>query len=144
MTDVPPPTEISWAIWNPIDAYTANELATEAGNWAAANYPGAQLHNGRGDAARHAYWNALMAQELGAATAEEAATAHEHTGLNEGSPHNETVMDMNNNAVGRTLAAPTRAQMQTNVQQALDAGQLWILDKITNPSRRGLLINSDE
>lgn len=146
VTDVPPPTENDWVAAHLIDAATmlALDLENVARDWARMNFPRTTLLNGTGDAARHAYWNALITQELSAATAAGIATAHEHSGLIAGLPHNESVMDMHNNAIGRTLAAPTWAQMHANVLAAIANGTLWILDEVDNPSDRGLLINSDE
>lgn len=142
--DVPPPTEDDWIVANPIDAIIVNGLKGEAETWMELNFVGETRHNGTGDAARHAYWNALITQDLSAATATEIGTAHEHSGLLEGNPHNESVMDMHNNAVGRGLAASTRAQMQANVLAAIADGTLWILDELTNPNARGLMIDSNE
>ena len=117
---VPTPNETWWAIWNPLKAIKANSLASEASQWASDNAEalGGGLHNGRADAARHAYWNVLMTVEMDAATAEGAATAHERTNVEEGGAHNEIVMDMENNLHGRTIAGglppnPSRTDCQS-------------------------------
>ncbi|MBI2435520.1 MAG: hypothetical protein HYV26_21920 [Candidatus Hydrogenedentes bacterium] len=108
---------------------------------AQSNFDG--IHNGRGDAARHAYWNAISASEFDAATAIEASTAHEYSGL-DANAHNEIAMDMNNNAIGAGLAAATREQMQQHVTAALAAGTLLVLDEIDNPNGSGLLKPANE
>ncbi|CCV64105.1 conserved hypothetical protein [Alteracholeplasma palmae J233] len=52
-----------------------------------------------GDAFRHVYWNALMTKEIGAEYAEKFATAHE----SESEDALDTLMDMKNNKIGRSL-----------------------------------------
>lgn len=72
---------------------------------------GAALHNTRGDAFRHAYWNILLAQNVSLAWANQFTTAHESEPYNGCTPRNtpaervqadkERAMDLYNNAVGR-------------------------------------------
>lgn len=57
--------------------------------------------DGKADALRHAYWNALMTRRTSAAFAERFATAHETGSSNRPAA---TAMDLHNNAVGRALA----------------------------------------
>ena len=154
VVDVPPPNENAWArsyifvdFTVPI---TANQLAAEAQQWAAANQAslGGGLHNGKADAARHAYWNVLMGIDLTVTIAAQAATAHERSNIEANSPHNETAMDMLNNAVGRGLVAglpanPTRANAQTAVTGALNAGSLTVLNPPNNTGDSGLLAPSN-
>ncbi|MFJ7217690.1 DUF6973 domain-containing protein [Amycolatopsis sp. NPDC098790] len=104
---------------HPIDAFTANSLADDA--LAAARSSGlAGLHLGPADAFRHALWNCQMAKRLGAARAEQFATAHENDGPSTIAFDNQ--MDLHNNATGRSLAgAPDCAAA---VRAALAAGQL--------------------
>lgn len=58
------------------------------------------LHNGRGDAFRHCYWNARMTRDFGKGTAKGFADRHEQ---NPGQPAIEKKMDLFNNDVGRTV-----------------------------------------
>jgi len=83
-----------------------------------------------------------MTVDWNAADAEGLATAHEKTGLDEGNPHNETVMDLENNAHGRSIgSAPgaSRIELQNNVVLALNDGTLTILDDLANRAETGLL-----
>jgi len=57
-------------------------------------------HNDLEDARRHAHWSRRMAQELGPVFATAVGAGHEVTGLIEGEPLAEAIMDMRNNAVG--------------------------------------------
>lgn len=138
----------AWIALHPQYWISAPQLRDEALNWAAANWstlggsPG--VHNCRADAARHAYWNAIMTFDWNAADAEGLATAHERTGLDDGSPHNETVMDLENNADGRGLGGANRVALQNAVIGALNAGTLTILDDLGNANEVGLLQPSNQ
>jgi hypothetical protein len=57
--------------------------------------------------------------------------------------HDQSVMDMGNNAVGRPLSGATHAALQTAVIQALTSGTLTILDNFNTSESPGLLIPSD-
>ncbi len=91
---------------------TARNHAQSALNLAAARYP-KSVHNGKGDAFRHCYWNGLMTVSLGASTAKRIASNHEAVSTN---PTKEKNMDLYNNGRGRwvgktyktTFAADTR------------------------------------
>lgn len=125
-------SEAANCLLNPIDCLTVNGLADEALAWAQNNQAalGGGLFQGCADAARHAYWNALMAQELGRQTAQDFGDAHEFSNFNNCDDNN---MDLHNNDVGRDLAAPgaTRAQLQQAVVDALRSGRLVIIDAAT-------------
>jgi len=56
-------------------------------------------HNGKGDAFRHATWNAVMSQDIGIHWAERFATAHEYPTYTDRASR----MDLHNNLVGRSL-----------------------------------------
>ncbi|WP_408609373.1 DUF6973 domain-containing protein [Caldicellulosiruptor changbaiensis] len=64
-------------------------------------YNDSVLHNGNGDAFRHAYWNALMVKYIDYSWAYDWATAHEEGAT--GQPAIEKEMDLYNNMMGRTL-----------------------------------------
>ena len=85
-----------------------------------------------------------MTFDWNAADAEGLATAHEKTGLDDGSPHNETVMDLENNADGRGLGGANRVALQNAVIGALNAGTLTILDDLGNANEVGLLQPSNQ
>ncbi|CAD5287905.1 putative RHS repeat-associated core domain-containing protein [Alteromonas sp. 38] len=111
----------------------------QAYNKAAELYPNS-LHNGEGDAFRHAYWNALITRYTSAEHAEAFTSLHEQVG---GGPAIENTMDMHNNAIGRALATETtwlpsgfthrygdgamRLSLQTAVTNSLNSGQLWYI-----------------
>jgi hypothetical protein len=69
-------------------------LAEAKNRWASS------LHNGKGDAFRHCYWNARMAIDFGKGTAKGFADRHEQ---NPNQPAIEKKMDLFNNDVGRTV-----------------------------------------
>lgn len=68
-------------------------------NLASAYYPGS-THNGKGDAFRHSYWNALMCKSVGCSNAKIIADNHEK--YNPG-PQKEHDMDYHNNQKGRDM-----------------------------------------
>ena len=76
--------------------------------------------------------------------AEGGASAHEKTNVEDGAPHNSTVMDLLNNAVGRSLPLtlpPILSEVgcQNAVRAALDNESLFVLDNFLNPGEIGLL-----
>lgn len=83
-------------------------------------YEDTSLHNGNGDAFRHALWNSLMKARVGAAWAQRWADAHENGTTDQ--PVIEKEMDLFNNEVGRTLTAETAV-----VQAAVRGGKCRIL-----------------
>ena len=138
-----------WGVMNPLRAIEAEDLRDEAENYASTNSLslGSGLTNGRSDAARHAYWTGIMTIDWDSEHAEGLSTAHEVDNLSGNSAHNETVMDLENNAVGITLvtsSSMTRAQLDTAVRAALNNGELTILDDLTNDEWKGLLKPSNQ
>lgn len=89
-----------------------------------------QGNDGHRDAFRHAYWNALMAQEYGPGWTSVFATAHEAAPGNEA---NREAMDLYNNRVGRTIGAAhpdaSPEQLARLVQNAVQDGRLIVLDR---------------
>ncbi|HRT29856.1 MAG TPA: hypothetical protein P5527_08690 [Kiritimatiellia bacterium] len=141
--------EAAWMAIHPQYWISAPRLRDEALAWASNNQAalGGGVRNGRADAARHAYWNAIMTFDWNAADAEGLATAHEKTGLDNGAPHNETVMDLENNADGRAIGgggSTNRVQLQNAVIAALNAGTLTILDDLGNANEVGFLQPSNQ
>lgn len=149
VVDVPEPDENTWAIWmttlhGPGWVLKINNLASEALAWAQANQAalGGGLHNGKADAARHAYWNVLMIIEgYSPADAWGAGQSHERSNIVAGDPHNETAMDLENNQKGINMGAglTTRASGQAAVINALTNGNLTYFDDLANSGECGLL-----
>lgn len=136
-------SEASWLAAHPSRISSAFALRDEALAWANANQTalGGGLSNGRADAARHAYWSALMTIEWNSTDAEGLGSAHERTNYNDGGAHNEIVMDLENNLRGRTIggANTTRAAIESAIFATLNSGLLTILDDTTNTNGSGLL-----
>jgi hypothetical protein len=99
--------------------------------WAASAYPGGQ-HNTIADAARHSYWNCLLARYTNAGYALGLTTAHEKSGAG---AHTETVMDLNNNLIGiseegsHTHTTGSLDCCRQVIQAAISRGTLWYLDR---------------
>jgi hypothetical protein len=95
----PSVTEIGWCLipWNIDDCAKAQGHADEALKAAQQLFPANTLHNGKGDAFRHCYWNARMTIGLGSDNAKTIGDNHE-----DGSdgPEAEKRMDRANNASG--------------------------------------------
>ncbi len=91
------------------------------------------LHNGEGDAFRHALWSALMTQHGGIAKAHDFGNAHEE---DPGQPAIEKEMDLQNNRVGREIALSnpnsTPAQLEDLIKQAVRDGSLKFYDQSNN------------
>lgn len=100
----PSVTELGWCVipWNVANCFKAQGHA-DAAELAAQNmFPANSLHNGKGDAFRHCYWNARMTIELGAGNAKSIADNHEN---GSDGPAAEKSMDLANNASGRSIGA---------------------------------------
>ena len=72
--------------------------------------------DGKADAFRHAYWNALMARRTTPAFAELFATAHETGSANAPAA---SAMDLHNNALGRQVAAQLASASEDELMQVL-------------------------
>lgn len=113
-------------LWDhPLASMTFKENADKAFAEAAKRFPSNTLHNGEGDAFRHAYWNALMTKHESEALAKEFADAHE---TNPGQPAAEKTMDLHNNEVGRQIGKDnpkaTDEELADLVEKALKDGKL--------------------
>ena len=96
------------------------------------NYKQSSVHNGNGDAFKHALWNYAMSQDVGIDFTKEWADAHENdtTIVN---PWHEKTMDLYNNRVGRILS--------TTVSYRLN---IWEMTAITKKAvRSGKMITTD-
>lgn len=78
----------------------------------------ASLHNGRGDAFRHCYWNARMVHSIGYRGAVKIATNHEALGRG---PAAEVRMDMANNKAGWSVGKSTSTNAKASQACSLKA-----------------------
>jgi hypothetical protein len=121
--------EKRFVIAHPFAAKAFQAAASKALTDAQSRFPSQCLHNGTGDAFRHAYWNALMVRAETEALAQEFADAHES---NPDQPQAEREMDLHNNQIGRWIARDnpnaTEAQIIDLVMNALNNGQLSVME----------------
>ncbi|NMA78051.1 MAG: hypothetical protein GX960_12485 [Actinomycetales bacterium] len=112
-----------------VDLVSCNRAAkdaTEASNSAEKHFASNTLHNGKGDAYRHCYWNARMTISIGKSGAMKIASNHEAIG---GGPANEKSMDLANNETGRSIGAAqkTYAKSHTQCKSSANSGKLVTL-----------------
>lgn len=115
------------AATSPINAIRALQARDEAFARTRELFPDHRAHNDEADAFRHAYWNYLMTQSAGGDFARDLDDAHERYSSN---AMGETLMDLYNNNLGRTLAQdPDNAGRPAHevVLEALEAGRLRTL-----------------
>lgn len=122
-------TEIGWCLipLNIDDCAKAQDHADEASQAAQELFPDS-LHNGKGDAFRHCYWNARMTIELGVDQAKSIGDNHE-TGSD--GPEAEKSMDLTNNATGRQIgldAGESYSSAKAACLAAATAGRLVTLE----------------
>ena len=98
------------------------------------------LHNGPGDAFRHALFNALNTQTVGDQFTKELGDAHEEDRPNQ--PANEKQMDLNNNEVGRDVAKnnpdASILELGTMLLDKLESGEMLVLDSNGNVTKSKL------
>jgi hypothetical protein len=73
-------------------------------------------HNDADDALRHADWSRRMQTEIGPFTSWSAGTLHEVDNLLHGGPWRESMMDLHNNAEGRSAASQNRSIDPNNLR----------------------------
>ncbi len=112
------PGEWGMALRHPWDAIKAKQAADQAGAEERQNHL-INSHNDENDAWRHARWNQLMTQRIGAERAKQFSDAHERSNPN---PMSETLMDLYNNQIGRSLAKDSSPQLA--IQNAVTYGFL--------------------
>lgn len=95
-------TELKYCLnpFNTLACFAARSHANVASSSAQSLFPAASLHNGKGDAYRHCYWNARMAIDIGNEKAKAIGDAHE---AGSDGPQAEKNMDLTNNATGRSI-----------------------------------------
>jgi RHS repeat-associated protein len=120
--------DVSYFMRHPVNAIKADRLreraAFEAGRVVElGRIPGGEagMHNGPGDAVRHATGSCLMTRELGAETAKTITDGHENDDTTQ--PVGERQMDQANNQVGRSVA-PNPGSCIDNVVNAYGNGDL--------------------
>jgi len=151
-------SEVSRALEMPIQGKVALVGAVEASRFTDDLFSGLPTHNNPADAFRHAYWNFLLTRGMavlggeGPKNAQKFADAHEAehfketlfgwlpeglTGVRHW-PEEERLMDIYNNAVGRSLAMlPENAGRPAHevILQALEEGKLQTLPMNIEPVR---------
>jgi hypothetical protein len=109
----------------------ARDISQNALTEAASLYPGT-VHNGTGDAFRHAYWNAMLSARFGQSWTKCFTTAHEGGVDGDELLRLEETMDLYNNQVGRQIAFAhpnaTEAELQAYIQDAISRGSLLVVD----------------
>src|SRR5690606_8120661 len=90
-----------------------------------------ERYNGKGDAFRHAYWNALSSQRIGVGLTNLLTTRHENRPPDYAYESKEVEMDLFNNQVGQDIVYNGMTNlllMQEAIQDALDNGELKYLN----------------
>ncbi|WP_051947474.1 DUF6973 domain-containing protein [Muricauda sp. MAR_2010_75] len=109
-------------------------------------YPNS-LYNGKGDAFRHAYFNALNAILLGPSLAEDLATAHEDKPFDYSNHYKEKQMDLFNNQVGRTKKdwlADGYQSLPASILDAMAKGELRYLSNLQGGGASGPATNQSK
>ncbi|MBU2923104.1 hypothetical protein KO504_17290 [Winogradskyella psychrotolerans] len=99
------------------------------------------LRNGKGDAFRHAYWNALNVILLGDNLAESLATAHEDQPPTYTYSYKETQMDLFNNEVGRSKHSwfsDGFSSLTNSILNSITNGELRYLSHLQGGGSSGL------
>ena len=95
------------------------------------------FYNGKGDAVRHAFWNALATVRLGEALTKRLTDAHETKPFEYKYHYKEKEMDLFNNAVGRELANKS-GKLYKLIEQALANGDLRYLSNLLGGGQSGM------
>jgi uncharacterized protein DUF6973 len=92
-----------------------------------------EKYNGKGDAFRHAYWNALSTQRLGVALTNQLTTRHENRPSLYPYNRKENEMDLFNNQIGRNIGSQSLNSIIQDIQTALNNGELrYISNQASN------------
>lgn len=124
-------------LWYMVSAKKASDKAQEL-------FPLNSLHNGKGDAFRHALWNGFCALTLAGNLGEQLTTAHENKPAPPNDPYNykETEMDLYNNEKGRQIAIISNlSNIVDNILNDLNNGYLRYLNNL-NPLNGKATYNS--
>ena len=89
------------------------------------------LHNGKGDAFRHAYWNGLSTYWIGKELTEKLTNAHENRPQIYTYEYKEVQMDLNNNFEGRRIAYYSNlSTLKDNILSQMNLGNLYYLNNL--------------
>lgn len=89
------------------------------------------LHNGKGDAYRHALWNALSTKRIGKVLTENLTDAHENRIPGYSFEFKEIQMDLYNNLTGRQIAnSNSSGKLWLIVKNSLENGDLMELSPL--------------
>ncbi|XP_070560500.1 uncharacterized protein [Ptychodera flava] len=116
-------SETLLAIFNLDKAFKIKSFADDSLADAQSLFPNS-VHNGEGDAFRHALWMYRVTKTYGAGVAKDFGDAHERSSVN---PLNERLMDLYNNEVGRCLGSNSANHGRDDVdvvREALENGLL--------------------
>ena len=94
-----------------------------------------ERYNGKGDAFRHAYWNALASQSLGVNTTKLLTTKHEEKPSEYPYNYKENEMDLFNNQIGRDIFKQGSSNLKQDVLNALNNGSLRYLSNQTTDGK---------
>jgi len=86
-----------------------------------------EKYNGKGDAFRHAYWNALSSSRIGVGLTNLLTTRHENKPPTYPYNSKENEMDLHNNQIGRDIVWNSSLNILKDVQDALNNGELKYL-----------------
>ncbi len=115
------------------DAYDIYDRAQASGFEA---FGGQGSTDGHGDAFRHTYWNALLAQRFGSEWTESYTTAHERLPQDQANSSTVEAMDLYNNEVGRNIAEShpdaSPEELARHVEEAVRNGDVLVHDKQGN------------
>jgi RHS repeat-associated protein len=128
----------------PLDCLAWGESARYAFRESRARFPMQPFSDGARDAYRHCLWQCGLASAIGADKAKVWGDLHERPS-DSNLEQLRTVMDLRNNAVGRTLARQVRPAGMAGVgvgpaplcRSALESGKLWVI-------RKGILMRSNQ
>jgi hypothetical protein len=113
---------------NPIDAYKAMSTVDPAVAAAQQTFPcdeDVKYADGKADALRHSFWNALMVSSTNEDFAEKFATAHE----SESTDANAKAMDLHNNSVGRAIALKYPTATADELREIISETKFYYIDK---------------
>lgn len=108
------------------------------------------LLNGKGDAFRHTYWNALCRRRLGLAITNQLTTAHEDKPFTYSNQYKEKEMDLYNNSIGMNLVYnqwATIYTIQDDIKTKLNNGDLKYinnLDSNCKATNNSILIQTNQ
>ena len=126
-------TKEEWKVvlLNPIDARKAMGTVDPSRTAAEQTFPcdeDVTFEDGKADALRHAYWNALMLKITNKEFAEEFSTAHESESPNADAKK----MDLHNNNIGRKIAEKYPTATSDQLRQLISETKFYYLDKSTD------------